>query len=216
MCARSGKLAKASTVLHAGAGVSALALFLALSASPASAASLTWTVGPSSPETVTGRSSDVQLTDEGETIGRCTQSTITAELGDSSGAGEIGSITQASFSGCTGLLGSLTLTGNASQTAPWILEPTSYSGGTSLGYVTGVSVTVSIPTFTCTFDATGIANFTYSNAIAVLSLQSTTLVTSNATAGCAGFVSNGDPAGFSADYALTTTPGTATPTITAS
>ena len=154
----------------------AIVLSLSLGATTASATSAnTWTVSPGGSLSGTG-TAQVKDTKTG-TVAKCKTIKLAGTLKKGkglSGTG-IGSVTKASFSGCTIATISITVTiGQGSL--PWKVNALSYKGGVSTGDIVGVDLVATAPGCSATLDGTaagannGTTKITYTNSTGKLAL----------------------------------------------
>jgi hypothetical protein len=173
---------------------SAIALTIGLSATTASAAS-GWTVKPGGKFSSSG-SDQVADTKTG-TVAKCTTVKISGTLKKSSSTGaKLGTITKASFKGCT--VGPIAVTVTV-HGLPWYLNATSYKSGVTTGNISGIDLVAKATGCQATLDGTGagkdngVADAKYTNASATLTLTGNGNLHSYAVAGCEGLINNGDP-----------------------
>jgi hypothetical protein len=165
-------------------------------------AATTWTVKPGGK--VTAKSGAVRLRDtKSGAVVNCASSTVKITLKSGSGlpGAGIGSITSFTFGTCTGPLGTtFTLTNSH---LPYSLNAVSYdsSTGTTKATITGIHGVINGPSCTWTVDGTGATKD--NGTIAVTYVNSTHKLKYLATGGnlhiyrvigCAGLITNGDPA----------------------
>jgi hypothetical protein len=186
-----------ATLLAAGG---ATALTVGLIATPSFAtAKATWTVSPGGTISVSG-SAQVKDATTG-TIAKCTSLKLGGTLKSGSGlsGAGIGSITSASFTGCTiGAIGVTVAIGSGSL--PWEVNALSYNAtsGTTTGTLEDIDLRASATGCTAALDGTalgsnnGLAKFTYKNSTAVLKLTGAGNLHSWGVVGCFGLVNNGD------------------------
>jgi hypothetical protein len=186
----------------------AAATAVGFSASPAFAA--TWTVSGSSGSggayTATAGTTTLRDTTSGTTL-TCTSSHAAGNIPNGTGLSgtNIGSITSATFTSCSGPLG---LTFTVTGTFPWHLNAITYHSATGVtdGTVTGVSAHLSGPG--CSANVTGGTPGTYTNSTAKLALSpsapNTTGVslTISGVSGCFGLIGNGHTATFTSTYSV--------------
>jgi hypothetical protein len=188
---------KIAAVLVAGA---AMAAGIAVGVAPAVAApSATFTVTPggaysASTSSVTFKDGAVTMTCSGSTASG------TLESGSGLAGAAIGSISALSYTGCTGPLGTVTVTPGGFNYA---INATSYASGVTQGNISGVSVKVSM--IGCSFNVTGSAPCNFSNSNSSLNLTAGAGLSVSGVSGCLGLVKNGDSPTYVASYA--TTPG---------
>jgi hypothetical protein len=176
----------------------AAALAISLSATAASASTATWTVKPGGSVTASG-SGQVKDTKTG-TVAKCTSIKITkATLKKGSGLSGtgIGTISGASFTGCTIATVAITVT---VEDLPWKLNALSYNStsGVTHGSITKVELLATAPGCSATLEGTTATNgrvkVAYTNSTGVLKLlPSGGNLTSENVSGCFGLVNNGDP-----------------------
>jgi hypothetical protein len=183
---------KFAAVIVAGA---AMAAGIAFSAAPAVASpSATFTVTPGGAYTAT--STAVTFKDGSVTM-NCTGSTAKGTLKSGSGlAGAgIGSISSLAYTGCTGPLGTVTVTPGA---LPYSINAVSYASGVTQGNIGPVSVKVVMTG--CSFTVTGSAPGNFNNSTSSLNLTAGSGLSVSGVSGCLGLVKNGDHPTYVASY----------------
>ncbi|MFC5804628.1 hypothetical protein [Streptomyces formicae] len=177
-----------------------------------------WDVTPA-PTTFSAASTNTVLEVNGIPL-TCPIARASGNLFDATGnPGHVGDITAASFGDatnpCTSPLGPVTPTTNTAP--PWELWAETYDSATGVttGFINNVKAHLTV--LTCDFDVTGTVAVTYVNASGTLSVSNNAtrqLTVSNATAGCAGFIANGDHPTFTGAYGVVAPAGgTTAPTI---
>jgi hypothetical protein len=191
----------ALALVTAGAAVTATGF-----ASPAFAA--TWTVsGNTNADGSYSASAGTTTLKDGNTTLTCTSATAGGVLQNGAYAtgDNIGSITSATFTSCSGPLG---LRFTVSQNAPWTInavQPDATAGVTD-GTITGVDATLSGPG--CAANVTGGVPGTYTNGTGVLAASPTApnpnavQLTISGVSGCFGLIRNGDHPTFTASYSV--------------
>jgi hypothetical protein len=176
----------------------AAALAVALGASTALAADATWSVSPGGSFSFSG-SGQVKDATTG-TIAKCTSIKLSGTLKSGhglSGSG-LGSITTASFTGCTIATVAITV---ATHGLPWKENATSYNAttGVTTGNISGIDLVATAPGCSATLDGTaagannGKTKITYTNSTGKIKLLgSGGNLHSYAVSGCFGLVNNGD------------------------
>jgi hypothetical protein len=176
----------------------AAALVIGVSAGAALAVNATWTVKPGGKISFSGKA---QVTDtKTTTVAMCTTVKMAGTVKSGSGLSGtgIGSVTSASFSGCTvGPLGVKV----AVKGLPWKLNATSFKSGVTTGSISGIEL-IATKTGLCsaTLDGTaagkhnGVTKITYTNSTGKLALLGPggNLHSYNVH-GCAGLIKNNDP-----------------------
>jgi hypothetical protein len=158
----------------------------------------TWLVTPGGSFSFSG-SGQVKDATTG-TIARCTSIKMSGTLESGSGlsGAGLGTITTASFTGCTIATVAITVATNG---LPWKLNATSYSSakGVTTGTISGIDLVASAPGCSATLDGTaagandGVTKITYTNSTAKIKLLGTGgNLHSYAVSGCFGLVNNGD------------------------
>jgi hypothetical protein len=181
-------------LLSAGAA----ALVVGLTATTALAtAKTTWSVSPGGSISVSG-SAQVKDTKTG-TIAKCKKITLSGTLKSGTGLSGtgLGTVTDASFSGCT--IATITVTVTVKD-LPWTVDALSYdsSTGVSTGKLVGVELVATATGCSATLQGTtatnGYTKFTYTNSSAKLALVGPggNLEAADVS-GCFGLVNNGDP-----------------------
>ncbi len=197
------------TLLAAGG---AAALAVGLTATPSFATAVTtWTVSPGGTISVSG-SAQVKDTTTG-TIAKCTSLKLGGTLKSGtglSGAG-VGSITSASFTGCT--IGAIAVTvAIGPGSLPWKFNALSYNAtsGVTTGSLQRIDLRASATGCTAALDGTalgannGKTKFTYTNSTGKLKLLgSGGNLHTWGVVGCFGLVNNGDPEHASGSGLLT-------------
>jgi hypothetical protein len=187
-----------ATLLAAGG---ATALTVGLIATPSFAtAKATWTVSPGGTISVSG-SAQVKDATTG-TVAKCTSLSLggTLKSGSSLAGAGIGSITSASFTGCT--IGTIPVTvAIGAGSLPWEVNALSYSSatGTTTGSLEDIDLRASATGCTAALDGTalgannGLTKFKYVNSTGKLTLLATGgNLHSWGVTGCFGLVNNGD------------------------
>jgi hypothetical protein len=176
----------------------AAALAVALGASTALAADATWSVSPGGSFSFSG-SGQVKDATTG-TIAKCTSIKLSGTLKSGhglSGSG-LGSITTASFTGCTIATVAITV---ATHGLPWKENATSYNAttGVTTGNISGIDLVATAPGCSATLDGTaagannGKTKITYTNSTGKIKLLgSGGNLHSYAVSGCFGLVNNND------------------------
>ena len=176
----------------------AAALAVALGASTALAADATWSVSPGGSFSFSG-SGQVKDATTG-TIAKCTSIKLSGTLKSGhglSGSG-LGSITTASFTGCTIATVAITV---ATHGLPWKENATSYNAttGVTTGNISGIDLVATAPGCSATLDGTaagannGKTKITYTNSTGKIKLLgSGGNLHSWGVSGCFGLVANGD------------------------
>jgi len=184
-------------VLFTGA---ATAVAIGASAGVALAVAITFTINPGG--AITAKAGTTTLTDTNTgSVLTCASSTSSGTLKSGSGlsGADIGSITSASFSGCTiGTIG----VNVAVHGLPWKLNAKSFSAttGVTKGNVTGIDLVATTTGCSATLDGTaagannGITGISYNNGTGKLKLTSGggADLHSWGVVGCFGLVNNGD------------------------
>jgi hypothetical protein len=188
--------------------VAAAGAIAGLSVAPALAAT-TLTVKVSGGGSYTAKAGKTVLTD-GLVSVTCTSSKGSGKLANGTHHGKaplkIGTVAKLSFSGCTGPLGAVktTVHGKLVLSAD---SKTNKKGQTD-AFISGVNVSVSIPSAGCTFTVTGSAPGFFTNKTHTLTttpklpvkpIKRAQLTISNVS-GCAGAVNNGDHPTYKATY----------------
>jgi hypothetical protein len=191
-------------------GGAAAAIGLGTTAALASSINATWTVTPGGSATASG-SGQVKDSTTG-TVAKCTTISFTTTLKSGSGlsGAGIGSVTAATFSGCTiGTIG----VNVATHGLPWSLNATKYNAtkGVTTGNVSGIDLVATTTGCTATLDGTaagannGKSGVTYTNSTGKMALTATGgNLHSWGVVGCFGLVNNGDVQ--KASGSLTVTP----------
>jgi hypothetical protein len=176
----------------------AAAVALSLGASTALAADATWSVSPGGSFSFSG-SGQVKDATTG-TVAKCTSIKLSGTLKSGhglAGAG-LGTITTASFTGCTIATVAITVATNG---LPWKLNATSFNAttGVTTGTITGIDLVATAPGCSATLDGTaagannGKTKITYTNSSGKIKLLgSGGNLHSYAVSGCFGLVNNGD------------------------
>jgi hypothetical protein len=183
------------------AGAAATAAALTFSVAPAFAAT-TYTVAPGGSYTGTAGTTTFTDTNTGSAL-TCKSGKAAGTL--KAGAGlsgtDIGTIASSSFTTCTGPLG---ITFTVKQSGTWELNLTASSGGTSTGYVSGISASISGSL--CSATVTGSADATYVNSTGVLTLKPVSgsghTLTISGVSGCLGLLNNGNTSTFNGAYTI--------------
>jgi hypothetical protein len=190
----------------------ATAVAVGASAGVALAVAITFTISPGG--AITAKAGKTTLTDTNTgSVLTCVSSSSKGTLKKGSGiAGtNIGSITQLSFTTCTGPLGlTFTVTNSA---FPWTLSGTSYNAttGTTTGFINGIKSHLSGPSCSADVGGTtatskGKVKVTYTNSTGKLKVLATggNLHVWNVPAGqCAGLINSGDATQFVGTYTVT-------------
>jgi hypothetical protein len=204
-------LARALTI---GAMVAAVAFVGAPAAVASPITPSTWTVSPGG--SYTGSAASITLIDiTAASSGTCTSPTVAGTLNTSASGSPatLGSITAFSVGSCPPTPG---VTYTMTATMPWNINGVTYdpATGVTTGTVTNIKVHIAVTTVlgTCSGDATGTMDATYTNSTDVLTIDqapgsSHVLTFSNVKGGlgniaCAGQVHNGDTAAIDVDYTL--------------
>ena len=188
---------KRLTAVLLGGGAAALALGFGASTAMASSVASTWTVKPGGSASTSG-SGQVKDAKTG-TIAKCTSIKMSGTLKSGSGlsGAGIGTITTASFTGCTIATVAITVTVHG---LPWKLNAASYNSATGVtsGTISGIDLVATAPGCSATLDGTaagannGITNATYTNSTGKIKLLGSGNLHSYAVSGCFGLVNNGD------------------------
>jgi hypothetical protein len=185
-----------TAVLLSG-GAAALALGLGTTAAMASGIAATWTVSPGGAASASGSGQVKDATTS--TIAKCTSITISGTLKSGSGlpGAGIGTLTTASFSGCTiGTIG----VNVAVHGLPWKLNAASYNAttGVTTGSISGIDLVATTTGCSATLDGTaagannGTTKATYTNSTGKIKLLGSGNLHAYAVTGCFGLVNNGD------------------------
>jgi hypothetical protein len=187
----------------------AAALAIGFGATSALATTATLTVKVTGGGSYTASSSSTVLTDNGVSV-TCTGSTASGKIATKTYTGktspvQVGTATALAFTGCTGPLGTVTVTVNSLPYKVKVDSATNSSGQTD-GMVTGVNTAVSMTG--CSFNVTGAAPGYYTNSGHTLTLTPTLPIkalnkaqlTVSGVSGCAGLVSNGDHPTYKSTY----------------
>lgn len=181
-------------VVVAAAATLALAVVV-----PAAAVPATWTVTPGGAFTgnagrtvLTNARSGAQLT--------CASSTArgTAKTGSGHPGAGLGSITNTTFTGCTGPLG---ITFTVTHIGTWSLNAVSHASGVTTGTMTNIAARLSGPL--CSASVSGFVNVTYTNATGALRVIPNNTLTLANVSGCFGLLRNGDLTRFDGSYTVT-------------
>jgi hypothetical protein len=177
----------------------AAAVALGTTAALASSINATWTVSPGGSFSSSG-SGQVKDATTG-TVAKCTSISLNGTLKSGSGLSGtgIGSVTSASFSGCTiGTIG----VNVAVHGLPWKLNAKKFSSttGVTTGNVTGIDLVATTTGCSATLDGTaagannGITGIKYSNSTGKITLTSGSGANLHSwgVVGCFGLVNNGD------------------------
>jgi hypothetical protein len=191
---------------------SAAALALGLSTTAAMAGTNTgWTVSPGGAATASGAAQvkDTVTT----TVAKCT--TLSTKLTlkkTATGGAKLGSITSATFTGCTIGPIAVSVTSNATAAKPWYLNATSYNAttGVTSGNISGIILTATATGCSAllegaTVGATGTVKASYTNSthkLALLAAGGT--LHDQSVSGCLGLINDGDAE--DASGGLTATP----------
>jgi hypothetical protein len=185
------------TAVLLSSGAAALALGLGTTTAMASSVASTWSVTPGGSAKASG-SGQVKDTKTG-TVAKCTSIKITSTLKKGhglSGKG-IGTITKASFTGCTIATVAVSV---AVHGLPWKLNATSFKSGVTTGTISGIDLKATAPGCSATLDGTkagannGVTKVTYTNSTGKLKLLGPGgNLHTFAVSGCFGLVNNGDP-----------------------
>ena len=184
------------TTVLLGSGA-ALALGLGTTAAMASNIAATWTVSPGGAASASG-SGQVKDASTG-TVAKCTTISIGGTLKSGSGlpGAGIGTLTTASFSGCTiGTIG----VNVAVHGLPWKLNAASYNAttGVTTGSISGIDLVATATGCSATLDGTaagannGTTKATYTNSTGKIKLVGSGNLHAYAVSGCFGLVNNGD------------------------
>ena len=184
------------TTVLLGSGA-ALALGLGTTAAMASSIAATWTVSPGGAASASG-SGQVKDVSTG-TVAKCTSISIGGTLKSGSGlpGAGIGTLTTASFSGCTiGTIG----VNVAVNGLPWKLNAASYNAttGVTTGTISGIDLVATATGCSATLDGTaagannGKTKATYTNSTGKIKLVGSGNLHAYAVSGCFGLVNNGD------------------------
>jgi hypothetical protein len=204
------RMHKRITALLAAGGAAALAVGVIATPSFATAKA-TWTVSPGGTISVSG-SAQVKDASTG-TVAKCTSLQLSGTLKSGSGlsGASIGSITSASFTGCTiGTIGVTVAIGAGSL--PWEVNALSYNAttGTTTGSLEDIDLRASTTGCSAALDGTalgannGLTKFHYSNSTGKLTLVGTGgNLHSWGVVGCFGLVNTGDVQQASGSGALT-------------
>ena len=175
----------------------AAALAVALGASTALAADATWSVSPGGSFSFSG-SGQVKDATTG-TIAKCTSIKLSGTLKSGhglSGTG-LGTITTASFTGCTIATVAIKV---AVHGLPWKLNAVSFKSGVTTGTISGIDLVATAPGCSATLDGTGagknngVTKATYTNSTGKIKLLGPGgNLHSYAVSGCFGLVNNNDP-----------------------
>lgn len=201
------------TILSASGVAAVMAIGLGATTALATAAT-TWTVKPGG--SFTAKSGTTTLTDTSTgSVLSCKSSATAGKLKSGSGkTNPIGTVTSATFSGCSGAGGALTFTvkASASSTKPWKVNATAYSAGTATGNISGIHAVLTGTNSTCkaTVDGTGASKFNGKVSIKHSNSTSTKLTVVkginlhvyNVSAGCLGALASGDAVTYKATYTL--------------
>jgi hypothetical protein len=185
---------KRLTAVLLSSGAAVLALGLATSTAMASNLA-TWTVKPGGSFSSSG-SGQVKDAKTG-TVAKCTSIKTSGTLKKGSGlsGSGIGTITKASFTGCTIATVSVTV---AVHGLPWKLNASSFSSGVTTGTISGIDLKATAPGCSATLDGTGAGknngtiNVSYTNSTGKLKFLGSGNLHSWAVSGCFGLVNNGD------------------------
>ena len=190
---------KRLTAVLLSSGVAALAISLGASTAMASSVNATWSVSPGGSFSFSG-SGQVKDATTG-TIAKCTSIKLSGTLKSGhglSGSG-LGSITTASFTGCTIATVAITV---ATHGLPWKENATSFNAttGVTTGNISGIDLVATAPGCSATLDGTGagmnngLDKITYTNSTGKIKLLGAGgNLHSFAVAGCFGLVNNNDP-----------------------
>jgi hypothetical protein len=191
---------KRLTAVLLSSAAAALALSLGSTTAMASSIAATWTVSPGGTVSASG-SGQVKDAKTG-TIAKCTSIKVGGTLKKGSGlsGAGIGSITSASFTGCT--IGAIAVTVKiGTGSLPWELNALSYNAttGVTTGSLEDIDLRASATGCTAALDGTalgannGLTKFTYTNSTGKLKLVGTGgNLHSWGVVGCFGLVNNGD------------------------
>lgn len=193
------------TAILLGSGAAALALGIGTAAMATTAT--TWTIKPGG--AVTGSAGTTKLTDKNTgTVLTCKSSATKATLKKGSGqTNPLGKITSATFSTCTALSLSFTVTTNASTTTPWKLNGSTFSSGVTHGSITGIRANLSGSGCSATVggttaSSTGKVTGTYTNSTGILKVTGGNLHVWNVSTGCLGQINSGDATTFAGSYTI--------------
>jgi hypothetical protein len=220
MCGRTKSIKEAltpmrmRTILSTSGLAAVMAIGLGATTALATAAT-TWTIKPGG--LYTAKSGTTTLTDTATgAVLSCTSSAAAGKLKSGSGkTNPIGTVTSASFTGCTGLGGAATFSvkASASSTKPWKVNATGFSAGVATGNISGIHAVLTGTNNTCkaTVDGTGASAFNGKVSIKHSNSAATKLrvvkginlhVYNVNTTGCLGALNNGDPVTYKATYTL--------------
>jgi hypothetical protein len=194
-----------TTVLLGSAA--ALALGLGTTTAMASSVAGTWTVKPGGAVKASG-SGQVKDTKTGTTA-KCTSIKLagTAKKGSGLSGQGIGTVTSASFTGCTIATVAVTVKVNG---LPWKLNAASFKSGVTTGTISGIDLKATAPGCSATLDGTGagknngVTKITYTNSSGKIKLLGPGgNLHTYAVSGCFGLVANGDPEQASGTETLT-------------
>jgi hypothetical protein len=197
---------KRLTAVLLGTGAAALALSLGTATAMASSAT-TWTVKPGGSIKASG-SGQVKDAKTG-TVAKCTSMKLagTAKKGSGLPGKGIGTVTSASFTGCTIATVAITV---AVHGLPWKLNASSFKSGVTTGTISGIDLVATAPGCNATLDGTkagannGVTKITYSNSTGKIKLLGPGgNLHAYAVSGCFGLVNNNDPQQASGTETLT-------------
>jgi len=194
----------------------AVALMIGLAATPSFATTPTWTVGPGGSFTAaqSGKFTLIDTTTGNSLTCATTHGKGRFKTGSGLSGIDIGRLTAATFTGCSGT-GGLTFTMTASH-FPWMLSASTYdpatTGGLTVGTVSGIHAVISGTSCSATVDGTsatandGQAEIHFHNSLDKLKISNnaSNLHVYNVT-GCSSLIKSGDPITFSSAYLLTPT-----------
>jgi hypothetical protein len=176
------------------------ALVIGVTAGTALAVNATWTVKPGGAFSFSGSAQVKDATNPAHTVAKCTSVKLSGTLktgSGNSGTG-IGTITSASFSGCTIANISVTVTTHG---LPWHENALSFNktAGVTTGTISGIDLVATTTGCTATLDGTaagannGVTKMTYTNSTGKIKLLGTGgNLHSYAVVGCFGLVNNND------------------------
>lgn len=183
----------------------ALAIVLG-AASSSAAATATWTVSPGGAVSASGPA-QVKDTKTG-TAGKCATARLSGTLKSGSGlSSSLGTVTSASFTGCTIATIPVTVTVHG---LPWKVKCLSYNRatGVALCELTGIDIGVSAPGCSFVIDGTaagaddGVAEFTYTDSTGKGKFNDRGNLHTWAVSVCFGLVSNGDYVSLTGSFTL--------------
>jgi len=200
---------KRLTAVLLTSGAVAVAIGLGTTTALASNTAATWSVSPGGSFSFSG-SGQVKDATTG-TVAKCTSIKLSGTLkkGHGLSGSKIGSITTASFTGCTIATITVTVTTNG---LPWKMNATSFNAtnGVTTGNISGIDLGASAPGCTTVLDGTaagannGKTKITYTNSTGKIKLLGTGgNLHSWAVNGCFGLINNGDVQQASGSGAVT-------------